>query len=40
MLLKVIEQELDDNNDDVVDTPPQGSVIMVDVRAVLQCLHV
>lgn len=39
MLLKVIEQEVPNNNH-VIDTPPQGSALMVDGMAVLQSLNV
>ena len=39
MLLKVIEQEVPDNSH-AIDTPPQGSALMVDGMAVLQCLNV
>ena len=39
MLLKVIEQEVPNNNH-VIDTPPQGYALMVDGMAVLQSLNV
>ena len=39
VLLKVIEQEIPDNSH-IIETPPEGSALMVDGMAVLQCLRV
>jgi hypothetical protein len=39
VLLKVIEQEVP-NSRHIIETPPQGSALMVDGMAVLQCLKV
>ena len=39
VLLKVIEQEVP-NNRHIIEAPPQGSALMIDGMAVLQCLKV